>query len=246
MEVEHAILNQEVNVKRDYSKDFHKSWLEYVEFEELLESEYMNNLIHYMEQQYSKSCITYPDKSDIFKSFKNVDFNDLRVVIFNESVVPNYRSNGNGFGEFTYTNHEIGPNNLTLRDVEKKIKSGYPEGSAFKFDRTLNMWNEQGVMVLNTSLISHANDTDNIERQLYFRNFIRNVITLIDSYLTDVIFVFTDDSQKETFGKYVSEYNYVLQTDGIHSDTTIFDDINQLLIENCRDSTELDEVVISW
>lgn len=249
MVVEHKIANQKVDVKNDYSSDFHDSWFDYQEFQELLESEYMSNLMHYINQYYDKFNVLFPSKGDIFKSFKNINFQDIRVVIFNEAPPKSYKASGNGFGEFSYKNQDISEVNITLKDIEKRITSTYPETSNFKFDRTLNLWNEQGVLVINESLIASTSASDelNIERLRIFRHFVRTMVKLIDEYLTEVIFVFTDDSQKEIFGKYINiNYNYVLTTDGINADTTIFDDINQLLIENAKDITDWDEVVISW
>lgn len=247
MVVEHKISNQSVSIKNDYSIDFHESWFDYSEFIELLESEYMDNVMHYINQYYDKFAVLYPSKGDIFKSFRNMFFQDIRVIIFNESPPPSYKANGNGFGEFTYKNQDISIINPTLIDIEKKISSTYPETSNFKFDRTLNTWNEQGVMVINTALFYSSMNVDNGEKQQIFKHFIRTIIKLVDEYLTDVIFVFTDESQEEDFGKYINkDYNYILTVDGINQDTTVFDDINQLLIENSRDTTEWDEVVISW
>lgn len=247
MVVEHKIANQPVNLKIDYSQYFHKSWLDYAEFQELIESEYMDNLMHYIYQYYDKESNLYPTKvKHLFDSFKNIKFEDLRVVILNEAPPSTLFANGNGFGEENTTN-PISNFNTTLRDIEKCITKSYPADSKFKFDRTLNIWNEQGVMVLNTALFTSWRSGDNNERQDYFRHFTRTIIKLINEYLTEVIFVFTDDSQEMIYEKYIEkEYHYTLKTDGFNSDSTIFNDINQLLAENAKPIDDWENILISW
>lgn len=251
MVIDHQISNTEFKASINYNLWFHKTWLEIDSIKELLSSEYMDNLMHYVFQTYDKGVTTYPLKRNLFKSFEHIDFDDLKVVIINECPAPTFKTNGNGFGEYADKDNDISTFNPTLRDIERCVTKGYPENGVVKFDRTLRDWNYQGVLVLNTSLINHPSTkesiADNADRQLYFRNFTREIIKTINNESSDVIFVFTDDSQEEIFGKYIDkDFHYTLKTDGFTPDSTIFDDINQLLLENAKNVTNWDEVMINW
>lgn len=251
MVVEHKVSNTDFVVEYDYEKYFHDSWLETVGIENLIRSEYMDNLMHYIFQIYDRETLIYPAKANLFKSFLNVDLNELKVVILNECPPASHCANGNGFGE--YSNRSIiSAMNPGLRDIEKCVTKGYPSNEVTYFDKSLRDWNQQGVMVLNTCLFNTSVTNgkfseENKNRQLYFKNFVREVIKTISDETNEVIFVFTDDSQEEDFNKYIDpNFHYVLKTDGFNEDSTIFDDINQLLLENAKNPTNWDEVMISW
>ncbi len=190
----------------------------------------MDNLQCYISEVYKATDFIYPKaQEDIFKALKLVKATDIKVVIFDDEPAPSPFSNGLAFGSYK-------PSNITYSTALKCSKNigsclDPTNEKEFKdFDTTLLSWAEQGVLLLNTSLISEYGNK--MKHEYIFRNFIREVIKCISDVNVDVVFVFTSPSQSEKFEKYIDlDFNTILHYDGIDPDSSIFEDINRVLEE---------------
>lgn len=240
MVVHHRIKESIRAIVKDYSNLIGNFWTTSLS-EKLLKTEYFHNLQCYIEEVYNASDFIYPKlKSDIFRCLKLVRPSNVKVVIFGNEPEANVYSNGLAFGSHT----SISKNTQHLPDVIKTIKNCLdPANSKLieEFDTTLESWAEQGVLLLNTSLISERGNE--MKHEIVFRNFIREIIKEIVEVNVDVVFVFTSEKQEQTFKKYIDmDFHHILVfPKGITEHCSIFDDINIVLEETCGTSK-----VINW
>lgn len=230
MVIYHRIKESILAVEKDYSKLFGRSWTRLLS-DPLLTTEYMDNLQCYISEAYKATNFIYPKaQEDIFKALRLTKADNIRVVIFGNEPAPSHYSNGLAFGAYKST---IGNYNNSLK-CSKDIKNCLDPDDLEDFgdfDTTLLSWAEQGVLLLNTSLISEYGNI--MKHEYYFRNLIREVIKCVNEVNVDVVFVFTDSLQSEKFERYVdTDFNTVLHYDGIDPDSSMFEDINQILETN--------------
>jgi len=194
----------------------------------LLMSDYMDNVQHWINEIYKSTDFVYPrNKKDIFKAFELTDYKRLKVVIFGNEPYQTIHANGLAFGSIKV----VGGIN-TLPHVVKIEKCLNPADLDKKkdFDPTLKSWAEQGILLLNTSLVSERGIQ--MKHGIIFRNFIREVVKQISDDSVDIIFVFTDTKQSNIFEKYIDKkYHHILHYNGIEEDSSIFEDINVILEE---------------
>lgn len=231
MIVHHRIKESVYSLTKNYTELLGPTWL--TALSNLLKSEYMTNLQHYIDEVYKKSNFIYPRNSiDIFKPFKLTKAKDIRVVIFGDEPTPNAYSNGLAFGAYRSSN----PASIELNSLKcsHNIKACLDpdDTKEFKdFDCTLLTWAEQQVLLLNISPISEYGNE--MKHEYVFRNFIREIIKEIDNSSMEVVFVFTSKNQYKHFEKYIDRtFHTVLQYDKIDPDSSMFEDINRVLDEN--------------
>ncbi len=233
MIVEHHAKGINETLTSDYSKYFDKTWLDCDDMEILLKSHYMSNLNFYISETFKGCSHTYPRlRNHLYKAFKLTPLHNIRVVIFADEPFANVYSNGLAFGQI------VSPSAVKPKEVitlTKAVEKTYFDSKSIVFDTSLEDWSRQGVFLLNTSLISEFG-TSNKHRKA-FKNFTRQIIKIISSELTDVVFVFTNPKQEEIFGKYIEQtYHHIITIDGITENTEVFDEINSLLL--LQDGTE--------
>ena len=240
MIVHHRIKESIYSLTKNYTQLLGSTWLTALS-KNLLKSQYMNNLQHYIDETYKKSDFVYPrNQIDIFKPFKLTKATEIRVVIFGNEPAPGPTSNGLAFG--AYRSATPGNQELNSLKCSRDIKNCLDPDNLkdFKdFDCTLLTWAEQQVLLLNISPISEYGNV--MKHEYIFRNFIREVVKEIDSSSSEVVFVFTSQNQYKHFEKYIDRnFHTVLQYDGIDPDSSIFEDINRVLDENSIDRTPIE------
>lgn len=231
MVIDHFIETASESMKVDYTKHFSPSILKSKGIKDVLESEYMSNLMFYIYEVYASNDLVYPKNRDnLFRAYKTCKYDNLKVVIIGNEPFCNVYSNGYAFGRYSAENATI-PN--TIQNMIKAIKKSYDEEDRITFDTSLEKWVNQGVMMLNTSLISELAAIN--KHQKYFRNLIRETIKAISDDLVDIVFVFTDKMQSDYFKKYIdTQYHRIIEIDGFEPDSTVFEDINDKLTEELR------------
>lgn len=239
MVIEHELKGTyKEKVSVNYTRFLGEKWCELLK--DTLTSDYMDNLAHYMNYLYTnKKAIVYPKESgDVFKAYQLTNPRNLKVVIFGNEPYDCIYSNGLAFGNYGALNTSI--YSQELRTIEKCVMDTFHESSnSVEFDRTLESWAEQGVLLLNTSLIAESNKK--MEHALAFRNLIRETVRAINDENLQVVFVFTNKGQSNFFKKYIdTAYHNILEIDGFTIDSDIFNQINDLLVESDGEGAQIE------
>lgn len=229
MIISHQVKEMRIPFVRDYERIFGIEWEGALMT--TLKSEYMSNLQCFIRESYRKSDKVFPrNQEDVFRALELTRPRNIRVVLFGDAPATSVQSNGLAFGSFK-PGRGVGKLNQTIK-IEKCLS---PNGivPAEDFDPTLRTWARQGVLLLNTSLISNIDPVQNEKYQVIFRNLIREIINVVNEKNSDCIFVFTSKDQVKHFSKYVDlTFNHMLYYDGIDEDSSIFEDINTVIEQN--------------
>jgi len=259
MVVKHQI-NDSSEISINY-REWLGDWIDEQLIEELVESKYMSHLIHYIWQTYNSSDFVYPkNRKDIFHCFRSTPFHTTKVVILGDE--PSNHIMSNGIGPGLYHSDHTRTFSKQIEDLEEAVTKNYESKFEWdknlqtwkakfdkKFDKSLTSWSNQGILFLNTSLINNHMDKEKEATKIIFRNLIRTVLKTISDNLAGIIFVFTDEEQYKALNKYIDlTYHYIIKDfNGIDKDTNIFEEINQVLIDNDSDVEVLTEdVIINW
>ena len=234
----HRIDESVYAVERNYDKLFCRGWVRLLS-DSLLHTKYMDNLQCYISEIYKSGKTIYPtSQTDIFKPFKLTKSDNIKVVIFGDEPAKSIHSNGLAFGAYKQIPFRYEDMLPISKDLKRCLDPEFNK-SFEKFDTTLTKWADQGVLLLNTSLISEENTT--MKHEYVFRNFIRTIVQEINNVNIEVIFVFTSNHQFEQYSKYIdTDFHSILQYDGIDTDASMFEDINQILEEQRGDSNRID------
>lgn len=168
----------------------------------LLNTEYMTNLMLFLNESYKKGGI-YPLKSNVFKSIESVIFADLRVVMIGREPYNDGNATGIPLANFDKYGKRFSDELLKFhKGVEKSIH----DGLKIYQDPELEDLAGQGVLLLDAALTSTGNK---LEHLVYWRHFIRQTIISIQEWLPDVVFVFMGEEARY-FSQYVKKANYKL------------------------------------
>lgn len=126
-----------------------------------------------------------PSKKQVFTAFKEVPYNNVRVVILGQRP---YRTPNKAIGRAFGINVDSLPVTLSesLSDIVKQIEK--EEGLYLDPDHSLKGWSDQGVLLINQSMTC-TKDDDHYEQ---WRTFIETVIKVL-SKRSDIIFLFVGD-----------------------------------------------------
>jgi uracil-DNA glycosylase len=129
------------------------------------------NVINNLNKVYNRyrEVRVYPKKEDVFKAFKLCPYNKLAVII----LLQDPYHDGSATGISLANNKEGGKISPSLRVVRDCISRTVYKGQDFDFDPTLEAWEKQGVLMLNTALtveegkpLSHYDYWDEFTRKL--------------------------------------------------------------------------------
>jgi len=176
----------------------------------LLESDYIDDLVTFIDQKYKESKLVYPKRNRLFKPFQYCKYDELKVVMISTTPPITEKGSGIGFGINTSDENETLPSFLeSFKTVIKESLYKTATGSIC-FDTTLQDFAEQGVLFLNTSMTREVNN----DHQIIWRNFIRQIIKTISKEKQNIIFVFLN-GDNEKFEKYIDiKKHYILRNSG--------------------------------
>lgn len=146
---------------------------------------------------YKDSCDIYPEPSNIFRAFKEVQLEDIRVVIIGQDC---YHKPGQAIGRAfgVPPNKTIPP---SLRNISKEL---FNDTGIILDDFSLEKWSKQGVMLLNSALTvrqsspgSHLN---------VWKDFTDKVINTISKNTNGVVF-FLWGKYAQSKQQFISSYN---------------------------------------
>lgn len=195
-------------LKFSFAEVFGESWLK--PLSSLFQSNYMYNLLGFVQELYTKKEeYPRPRKNEIFQAFREVPFENLRVVVL-VGGAPFSNLKGNGIALATRDEEYMRPALIT-QEVEACIERTVYKGCKINFDLTLQHWLNQGVLPINTSLTTMYRDVGNPHEKLW-KHFIREVIKGISSEKKDIVFILLGRNARQykplinSFNHHVLEY----------------------------------------
>lgn len=124
--------------------DLPKCWRAYLTDE--FEQPYMQQLIHFLQQEEMENKIIFPPKNSIFNAFNATPFNEVKVVILGQDP---YHGEGQAHGlSFSVPKGvRIPPSLLNMfKEIHRDLHLPMPSHGC------LQSWAEQGVLLLNATL----------------------------------------------------------------------------------------------
>lgn len=164
-----------------------------------------------------------PKYEDIFKAFKLCDYDNLKVVMLGQDPYPQKDvATGIMFGNNKY------PMSPSLEVIFESL--GSPQG----FDITLESWEKQGVLMLNSALTTEVGKpgSHSLIWRLFTESFLRN----LSKHETGIIYVLWGGNA-QSFKSCIGPFNQILEEkhpawysrQGIEMPNRIFKEINSLL-----------------
>lgn len=153
-----------------------------------------------------------PSLKDIFKAFRLCPLSNLRVVVLGQDPYPNYRSGkpvatGLAFANSSDTPKEsYSPSLEALR--ESVIDFTKPHDSVI-FDPSLEKWEEQGVLMLNTALTCIRGKPGS--HMLLWRPFIISLLTNLPKHVYGLVYVLMGSSAQSLEPYIEHDYNHVIR-----------------------------------
>ncbi len=146
-----------------------------------MNQEYFKNLIQLIEKEYQEKTI-YPQKTEIFKAFRNTSYRDTKVVILGQD--PYHGENQAEGLSFSVKQGIAKP--PSLQNIFKELKDdlGYeiPESGS------LVSWTKEGVLLLNTVLTVVKNHPAS-HKDLGWERFTDKVIEKLNEKETPIVFI---------------------------------------------------------
>jgi len=144
-----------------------------------------------------------PNKSLVFKAFKECPYNDLRVIFLAQDPYPQKDiATGLAFGN---NNDFLSPSLEIIK--EACINYTIPH-STIIFDNTLESWARQGVLLLNSALTCEINRPGS--HSMIWRPFISKLLRNLSINNPGLVYILFGE-QAQTFEPYISKYNDIIK-----------------------------------
>lgn len=196
----------------------------------LLETDYVDNLVTFIDQKYKSGKDIFPNEFNLFKAFHFCRYSDLKVVIISNNAPLTKEASGIGVGinipEGKIVN--LPPMLNSIKECIDDTVYGHIKNEV-SFDTSLQDIAEQGVLFLNTSLTTEITQS----HKEMWKGFIRETIKTINKEKKDVIFVFLN-SDNEELEKFIDlQKHYILRNTGgiLPFYSTIFTKIDDIIEE---------------
>ena len=154
-----------------------------------------------------------PHIKDIFKACTICPFKDLKVVILGQDPYMDIKNGiptatGIAFGNSKETLEENYSPSLKIL-MESVIDYSYPHGTII-FDPSLEKWEKQGVLMLNSALSCIAGKSNS--HSLMWRPFIRSFLTRLSSCRSGIVYMLMGN-EAQSFEHCINKnFNYILKT----------------------------------
>lgn len=151
-------------------KRIHPEWFN--KLDDYINSQKFMSLMKELNIQERKKFAVHPAMDAVFRAFEARP-DKIRCVIIGQDPYSNGHATGLAFGTYK---EDIPP---SLQAIEKVIRRDFDSQNKMKFDYTLESWEQQGILLLNSALTIRASQTlSHIE---FWKGFIRRVvIALVD------------------------------------------------------------------
>ena len=154
-----------------------------------------------------------PTLKDIFKAFRLCPLHNLKCCIISQDPYPNYRNNKPVATGLAFANPSDTPKDKYSPSLEV-LKESVIEFSGNKdssnFDPSLEKWEEQGVLLLNTALSCEKGKPDS--HVLLWRPFITSLITNLRKNTFGLVYVLMGSAAQSLEPYIDSKMNLVIKT----------------------------------
>lgn len=199
----------------DYVELFGQDWTELLA--QFFGSNYMYNLMIWINEMYKlppghfrlkNQGQIFPLKERLFENFRVTSPKNTRVIIIGHEPYPSKTATGVPFAN---PKNDNGALTRSLINIETCIRNSIYNGSEdYKIDETLNKWMAQGVFLLDAS--STCNEYDIDEHMIYWKNFNRTIIKILNQKFNNIIFLLWGENA-HIFEKYINlNTHYVLKS----------------------------------
>lgn len=177
------------------AQEFFREWYKCLDPKEL------DNIVGKIRELYNKEKV-YPDFKNIFEAFRHCSYNNLKVVFIGMDPYPDGSATGIAFAN----REDKNPVSPSLQVIKDCLERNYtPKRQSF--DVTLESWERQGVLLLNSSLTVQANNPGSHSN--LWRRFIATFLQGLSKWQTGIIYVLMGDAAK-TFKPYIGPFNDVI------------------------------------
>ena len=185
--------------------------------------------------------VVCPQIKDIFKAFTLCSLHDLKVVILGQDPYPDLvkgkpRATGIAFANATSTPEK---NYSPSLDVLKESVIDYTKPhERVIFDPSLEKWEEQGVLMLNSALSCQAGRIGS--HALMWRPFIKSFLTKLSGYDTGIVYVLMGNDAQSFEPCINARYNHIIKVrhpswyarNHVKMHSTLWQEINNHLIDH--------------
>lgn len=168
-----------------------------------------NTILKHLSSSKQPIC---PRIKDVFKAFTLCSLHDLRIVILGQDPYPDIRkgkprATGIAFGNSIDTSKDdYSPSLETL--MESVINFSYPHRT-ITFDPSLEEWEAQGVLMLNSALTCIAGKPGS--HYLLWRPFMTSFLSNLSAYTSGIVYVLLG-TQAQSLASYInSRYNHIIK-----------------------------------
>ena len=155
------------------------------------QKKYFQNILSFLNDEYSQQKIIFPKKSDIFNAFKYTTFENLKVVILGQDPYHDHNQ-AHGLAFSVQKNIKIPP---SLKNIYKELSHSL-ENFNEPNHGDLSKWAKQGVFLLNTSLTVEAHKA-NSHKDIGWSIFTDEVIKKISQNKSNVVFMLWGGNAKK-------------------------------------------------
>ena len=153
-----------------------------------------------------------PLPKDIFKAFRLCPFNALRVVILGKDPYNNYRNGKPVATGIAFANTSNTPENCyspSLEVLKESVIDYTKPHRSIIFDASLEKWEEQGVLLLNSALSCNVSRPGS--HSLLWRPFIKSLLINLSKYHTGIVYILMG-SDAQSFEMYINKmYNHIIR-----------------------------------
>lgn len=166
-----------------------------------------------MKQLSNSRQVICPRIKNIFRAFTLCSLHDLKTIIIGQDPYSDYRNGepratGIAFGNLPETPKENYSPSLDVL-MESVIDFTRPHENII-FDPSLEKWEKQGVLLLNSALSCQAGNIGS--HSLMWRPFIRSLLTSISTYNTGIVYVLMGNEAQSFEHCINADCNYIIKT----------------------------------
>lgn len=161
----------------------------------------------------SSRQVVCPQAKDVFRALSLCPLHSLRVVILGQDPYPNFLNGIPVATGIAFANSPATPPSSYSPSLgvlmESVIDFSLPHGN-INFDPSLERWESQGVLMLNSALSCIAGKPGS--HALMWRPFIRSLLTNLSLHANGIVYVLMG-SNAQSFEPFINHrFNYVLKT----------------------------------
>ena len=182
-------------------EEYFGDWMKVIDRAEL------NNVMTKVGQEYRRKPIC-PAQPDVFKAFRLCPLKDLKIVMLFQDPYP---QKGAATGLALANNSKTLDSELSpsLKVIKEAVINFEIPHYCITFDPTLESWDKQGILMLNSALTVEMNKVGS--HVMIWRPFIIALVKHLSEYETGIIYVLFG-KQAQTFKPYINkQFNDILE-----------------------------------